>query len=307
MRSACAALAVTLSLLGTSALAAPAGPVKLSRVEADTLRAAIEKDRIETRDWLKSSPSSYLATTARVDFAGRTSLVVGSAADCDVKLDASEAMPHHLRVEVVGDSFYVSALSPGATFKVKDRELGEGHLPPSGIGLGRYALRLSHQRYPAVIVFDPKSPRYALYHGIPYFPVDFAYRFEVPLQANPKPETTIILSTRGNRRRAVRAGWFEVAVGGRSCRLEADRLLEPGVGENNISLFFRDATTGRDSYEVGRYIEPEPLANGRYLLDFNRCYNPACAYSDHYNCPIPPKENVLKVAIRAGERDPKYH
>jgi len=42
------------------------------------------------------------------------------------------------------------------------------------------------------------------------------------------------------------------------------------------------------------------------VIDFNRAYNPACAFSDYYNCPIPPKANALKVAIQAGEKDPHY-
>ena len=57
---------------------------------------------------------------------------------------------------------------------------------------------------------------------------------------------------------------------------------------------------------MGRYLDPEPLPDGRYVLDFNRCYNPACAYSDHYNCPIPPAANRLQVAVRAGEMDAHY-
>ena len=126
------------------------------------------------------------------------------------------------------------------------------------------------------------------------------------LVPNPKPDTTIILSTRGNRRRAVRVGWFDFKVNGTPCRLEAERLLEPGVGENDLGLFFTDATTKKESYGVGRYLDPERRKDGLYTLDFNRCYNPACAYSDHYNCPIPPEANHLTVAIRAGEMDSHY-
>jgi uncharacterized protein (DUF1684 family) len=137
--------------------------------------------------------------------------------------------------------------------------------------------------------------------------VDLAYRYQLRLKANPKPDTVIIQSTRGNRRRAVRVGWFDFLVGAMPCRLEATRLLEPGVGENDISVFFRDATTGKETYPTGRYVDPVQLPDGRYVLDLNLCYNPACAVSEHYNCPIPPKANVLKVAIRAGELDSHYH
>ena len=63
---------------------------------------------------------------------------------------------------------------------------------------------------------------------------------------------------------------------------------------------------GEGGYRVGRYLEPVKRPDGLYTLDFNMCYNPACAYSEHYNCPIPPKENHLQVAIAAGEMDAHY-
>jgi uncharacterized protein len=286
---------------------APAGPVSLTSGQADSVRQEIERNRAETQAWLKSGANSYLATVQRVDFGARSALTVGSAADADVRIADFSVAAHHLSVTVVGDSFRVAALEPGATFRVQDAERQAATVGPSGIGLGRYALRLSHQRFPAIIVFDPQSPRFQDYKGLEWFPVDLSYRYILPLTPNPKPDTVIILSTRGNRRRAVRVGWFDFQVGRASCRLQATRLLEPGIGENDFSVLFRDATTGKESYPVGRYIDPERLPDGRYVLDFNLCYNPACAVSEHYNCPIPPKENVLKVAIRAGEKDAHYH
>ncbi|HEY6554798.1 MAG TPA: DUF1684 domain-containing protein [Vicinamibacteria bacterium] len=281
-------------------------PPGMSAVEADTLLRSYAKDRAETEAWLKSSPTSYLATILRKDFENRPSLTVGSDAENDVRIDDPAVRPRHLRVTVVGDSFRVETLDPGARFKAKNVETASAMLPPSGISLGRFSLRLSHQRFPAIIVFDPQSPRFKLYKGFRYFPPDLSYHIVASLAPNPRPDTTIILSTRGNQRRAVRVGWFDFKVKGTSCRLEAVRLLEPGVGEKDFSLFFTDATTGKESYRVGRYLDIEPRPDGRYVLDFNRAYNPACAYSDHYNCPIPQRENRLKVAIRAGEMDSHY-
>ena len=305
-------------LLLAGVLAAPAGcgtdakragskyPPGMTAAEADTLLRSYAKDRAETEDWLKSSPTSYLATILRRDFEDRASLTVGSAPGNDVRIEGPGIRPRHLRVTVAGDSFRVETVDAGAHFLVKGVEMTSATLPPSGIDVGRFSLRLSHQRFPAVIVFDPESPRYRLYKGIPYFPPGLSYRIIAALTPNPNPDTTIILSTRGNQRRAVRVGRFDFKLNGAPCRLEATRLLEPGVGEKDFGLFFTDATTGRESYGVGRYLEAAPRPDGRYVLDFNLCYNPACAYSEHYNCPIPPRENRLDVAVRAGEMDPHY-
>jgi uncharacterized protein (DUF1684 family) len=286
----------------------PKRPSGMSAAEADTLLQSYAKDRAETEEWLKSSPTSYLATVQRTDFGDRTSLTVGSAARNDVRIEDPGIKPRHLRVTVVGDSFRVETIDRAARFSVKeDSTMTAATMPPgSGLKAGRFSLRLSHQRYPAIIVYDPQSPRYKLYKGIPYFAPDLSYHIVAALTPNPNPDTTIILSTRGNRRNALRVGWFDFKVNGTPCRLEATRLLEPGVGENDLSLFFTDATTGKETYGVGRYLDPTPGPDGRYVLDFNLCYNPACAYSVHYNCPLPPQANRLQVAIRAGEMDPHY-
>jgi uncharacterized protein (DUF1684 family) len=293
--------------------AAPAHPVKLSPAAAAAVLKDIEKDRTDTQKWLQSDPTSYLATIDRRDFEQKKTLTVGRALDNDVRIDDAAMAAHQIRVTLEGDRFHVVAVDPAAPFKIPGKapntwqDARDAVLDPSSIQIGRFLLRLSHQRFPAIIVFDPQSPRFKLYKGLQYFPPDLSYRYELPLTPNPKPETTVIMSTRGNQRRADRVGWFDFVVGATPVRLEVVRLLEPGVGENDLGIFFRDATTGKESYELGRYVDVKKLADGNYLLDFNFTYNPACAYSDHYNCPIPPKANVLPVAIRAGEMDAHYH
>jgi uncharacterized protein len=275
-------------------------------VRPDTSLEVILKDRRDTEAWLKSSPTSYLATINRVDFAGRASLTVGRDEQNDLRIDDPEIQPRHLRVTVAGDSFRVEAVDPGAAFLVRKSRSRTATLPPSAIGIGRYLLRLSHQRSPALIAFDPESPRFKEYKGLKYFPVDREYRFVVPLDKNPAVDTVLILSSRGNMRKGLRVGWFEFSVGGKRCRLAVTRLLEPGVGEKDHSIFFRDRTCGEESYAMGRYVEAEELPDGLFSLDFNKAYNPACAFSPHYNCPVPPEENHLPVRIPAGEMDPHY-
>jgi len=302
-----AVMSIALPVVFAAAAAVPAGPVTLTPAQRDAVIREIEKDRTDTEQWLKSDISSYLATVDRRDFEQKKTLTVGRAADNDVRVDDPAFTAHHLRVSVEGDLFRVEAVDPAAQFTADRKETRAAVVKPSAIGVGRFQLRLSHQRYPAVIVFDPQSPHFKEYRGLKYFPPNLALRYELPLTPNPKPETLVIMSTRGNRRQATRVGWFEFVVDGKPARLEAVRLLEPGVGENDLGIFFRDATTGKESYALGRYVDVKKLENGRYLLDFNFAYNPACAFSDHYNCPIPPRENVLSMAVRAGEMDSHYH
>src|SRR4029079_8779281 len=95
----------------------------------------------------------------------------------------------------------------------------------------RFTMRLSHQHYPAIIVFDPHSPRFKDYKGLAWFPIDFNSRFVLPLTPNPEPDTVEILSTHSQPRQAVRAGWFVFETGGKKCAPEADRLIDAGVGQ----------------------------------------------------------------------------
>jgi uncharacterized protein len=293
--------------LAVGQAARPAPPVAVPPAEARAIAAAIEAERAKAQEWLRRGATSYLATVARVDFGERPALTVGRAPGNDVRLDAADVSAHHLRVTVEGDRFRVEAVDPAARFVHGGRELRQAIVDPSGLGVGRFLLRLSHQRSPAIIVFDPESPRLNTAATLKYFPVDLAYRYELPLTPNPTPETVVIMSTLGHQRQAQRVGWFDFLVGNTPCRLEVTRLLEPGVGEHDLIVLFRDATSGGDTYPLGRYIDPRRLPDGRYLLDFNAAYNPACAFSDHYNCPIPPRGNTLGVAIRAGETDPDTH
>jgi uncharacterized protein (DUF1684 family) len=82
------------------------------------------------------------------------------------------------------------------------------------------------------------------------------------------------------------------------------KLKESAEHADHFFIPFRDATTGKTSYEAGRYLDFKAgdIKNGSLVIDFNKAYNPYCAFTDGYNCPIPPKENTLPIAVAAGEK-----
>jgi uncharacterized protein (DUF1684 family) len=84
-----------------------------------------------------------------------------------------------------------------------------------------------------------------------------------------------------------------------------DAFVEDGT-QQIAQLFvpFADQTTGTETYGAGRYLDLKPTSTGFYVIDFNRAYNPTCAYNPTWECPYPPPSNRLKIAIRAGEKAP---
>lgn len=148
----------------------------------------------------------------------------------------------------------------------------------------------------------PKDKRDALL-PLPYFPVDPNYSVPAALKlAGACPVFEMPTST-GALRKLQLVGTLEFTLEGQQRSLGA---FVPEGTEQITSLFvpFADLTTGTETYVAGRYLDIEPTSTGYYTIDFNRAYNPYCAYNAAYECPFPPPSNRLKVAIRAGEKAP---
>jgi uncharacterized protein (DUF1684 family) len=144
------------------------------------------------------------------------------------------------------------------------------------------------------------------FEGLPYYPVDEALVFDdrrLEPYAGDEPENFEIPTSDGRLRPAHRAGVLRFDVAGEQRQLTAYTFNEGG-GE---SLFvpFLDATSGRETYGAGRYLDLEPEEDGSYTLDFNLAYHPSCVYDPKYSCPLTPAENRLPVRIEAGERLPE--
>lgn len=148
---------------------------------------------------------------------------------------------------------------------------------------------------------SPLSPGdRAKFQGLAYYPVNPKLKFQVRLQRYPAPSPVRLGTNTGEMRGGLRYGYFDFEVEGRPCRLQVYRMDE-NTGPR-LFVPFRDATSGSETYEAGRYLEFDENTSGNYELDFNRAYNPYCAYNSRYSCPVPPAENTLAVPIRAGEK-----
>lgn len=141
------------------------------------------------------------------------------------------------------------------------------------------------------------------FHGLNYYPVDLAFRVLATLVEEPHPGIFRVQTTTGDYKEYTRLGRLEFELDGQYLRLTAfmppaDEALHGG----RLFVPFRDKTSGKETYGAGRYIDLNKRATDQYVLDFNRAYNPYCAYSPYYSCPLPPGENNLPIEIRAGEK-----
>lgn len=141
------------------------------------------------------------------------------------------------------------------------------------------------------------------FQGLNYYPVDLSFRVTARLNPEANPGIFRVQTTTGAHKEYTRAGRLEFEIGGQ--RLSLIAFLPPADEEmhgGRIFVPFRDKTSGQETYGAGRYLDLNKKASNEYVLDFNRAYNPFCAYSPYYSCPLPPGENVLPIEIRAGEK-----
>lgn len=134
------------------------------------------------------------------------------------------------------------------------------------------------------------------FHGLNYFPENPALRLEVTVEKFPVQEPIKMQTSTGSEQPYVRFGKFKFTAEGQ----EAELTLYSGL--HGFFLPFADSLAGVETYGAGRYLEPESLGGGKFLVDFNLAYNPYCAYNDRWSCLLTPKENRLKAPIRAGEK-----
>ena len=148
---------------------------------------------------------------------------------------------------------------------------------------------------------SPLEPEQAEgFEGLDYYPERPDLALELPIDTSgPGVGEHIHLATADGRAKPfVRAGRISFEADGQPVTLSVFKDVERG----RYFLPFRDGGAGTETYELGRYLDPRARPDGTLVVDFNYAYNPYCAYSDGWSCPIPPAENVIGASIRAGER-----
>lgn len=148
----------------------------------------------------------------------------------------------------------------------------------------------------------PDSPlsaaQRAAFTGLEYYDYDPALNLTVTVKRSEENGPIQVFTNKDGILNYRRYGVFTFEVAGQPAQLT---LFETAHG---FFLPFVDAQAGVATYGAGRYLDPVQISNGTFHVDFNRAYNPLCAYSDQWECPITPPENRLSVALRAGEKLP---
>ncbi len=148
----------------------------------------------------------------------------------------------------------------------------------------------------AVRTWDAASPARKAFHGIATFPYDPRWRIEARWEAYAAPREVEQPSAAGPPQRALAPGKAHFAVNGREVS------LEPTLEDGALMFVFKDATAPAETYGAGRFLAAALPAGGKVVLDFNRAYNPPCAFTPFATCPLPERQNVLPVRIEAGEK-----
>lgn len=151
-----------------------------------------------------------------------------------------------------------------------------------------------------VRVRDSASTARRAFHGIPSYPIQSEWRVEGRFAPYPPGNTIPVPNVLGTVSNDPSPGAVHFQVGGRTYRIDA--VEEEGSDE--LFLIFGDRTNGVETYGAGRFLYvPRPGPDGKMVIDFNKAYNPPCAFTAYATCPLPPPQNLLAIRVEAGEKE----
>lgn len=197
-------------------------------------------------------------------------------------------------------------VNKGVEIKVKDSLVTEMMLQPDQSGkseptlmklnsLTFYVIKRGEQF--GVRVKDKNNPARLNFEGLEYFSIELKWRLEAKFEPYNPVKIIPIVNVLGNVNNGTCPGAVVFEVDGKTYRLDA--LQEA----KELFVIFNDQTSGKETYGMGRYLYTEmPDSNNNVVIDFNKAYNPPCAFTVFATCPVPPQQNFLNFRIEAGEK-----
>jgi uncharacterized protein (DUF1684 family) len=256
--------------------------------ETEVWRAQRERDLLSETGWLTVAGLSFLKPGANT---------VGADRDSDVVLPPSA--PRHAGV-LTREAREVSFTpAPGAAIALNGTPVtarvtltGRDRLVSGDVS---FYLHESGERI-GVRIRDVNSPLRRTFKGLRWFPIRDAWTIDARFIPYAEPRAVTVANVLGDYERLTVPGEVVFQVRGQEVRLQAAQ------SGRRLWFIFSDAAAGRDTYRIRFLYADAPAADGSVTLDFNRAYNPPCAYNPYTTCPVPPPQNRLAVAIPAGER-----
>lgn len=167
-------------------------------------------------------------------------------------------------------------------------------------------LREEKDHYMRTASDSPFSDSTELFTGLHYYPVNPAYRINARLTPIDQKKAVTLLTSDEKQKSYLEYAYAEFELGGVKNKLLILEIMDSGPYRGTLFLAFADQTSAKETYGAGRYLDIKKVPGSSSItLDFNEAYNPYCAYNDNFSCPFPPQENILSIAIEAGEKN--YH
>ncbi len=179
------------------------------------------------------------------------------------------------------------SLTPGADGRPVGLELGSLRFFIIGRG-DRLGVRVK----------DTKSTTLAAFRGLDDYPIRPDWRVEARFEPAEASRKIPIVNILGQIEDTPSPGTVVFEKDGKTYRIDA----LSGGDDGSLFLIFGDQTNGRDTYGAGRFLDADAPKGGHLVVDFNKAYNPPCAFTSFATCPLPPKQNKLAIAVEAGER-----
>lgn len=208
-----------------------------------------------------------------------------------------------------GDNVSVE-FEPGVEAKVEDKVLKSSALQaditghPTVIELDSLRMHvIKRGERVGIRVKDLNSAAVRNYAGPVFFPLDMSYRVTGTFVPSDGKKTVDVPNVLGDVTPTAIAGEVRFQLDGRDVTLTA----LSGNPAKGLSFVISDLTSKTDTYPGGRFLDTDPVVDGKVVLDFNRAYNPPCAVTPYATCPLAPKENRLPVAVPAGEKYDRKH